>query len=86
MNAAVVQHLVSQAHQYALTEGGITFAILALVETLQPDEPAPRALSKADAEAQGFTVDTAVYPWFAYKGPRFEPTVMIPVQTPAHDG
>jgi hypothetical protein len=22
----------------------------------------------------GFTVDTTVYPWFAYKGPRFVPT------------
>jgi hypothetical protein len=30
-------------------------------------------LSKAAAEAEGFVVDTHVYPWFAYKGPRFRP-------------
>lgn len=30
--------------------------------------------SKKKAEAEGFTVDTHVYPWFAYKGERFSPT------------
>jgi hypothetical protein len=30
-------------------------------------------LTKVEAEANGFTVDTHVYPWFAYKGPRFAP-------------
>lgn len=34
-----------------------------------------RFLSKAAAEAEGYTVDTHVYPWFAYKGPRFLPEV-----------
>ena len=87
MNTAVVRDLTRQAREFAAQPEGITAAILALVETLQPDEPEPsRALSKADAEAQGFTVDTRVYPWLAYKGPRFDPTVTIPVQTPACDG
>lgn len=26
------------------------------------------------AEREGYTVDTHVYPWLAYKGPRFNPT------------
>jgi len=30
-------------------------------------------LSRKDAEAQGFIVDTTTYPWFAYRGPRFNP-------------
>ena len=30
-------------------------------------------LTRADAEAQGFAVDTYCYPWLAYKGPRFAP-------------
>jgi hypothetical protein len=25
-------------------------------------------------QANGYSVDTSVYPWFAYKGPRFAPT------------
>jgi hypothetical protein len=31
-------------------------------------------LNREQAEARGYTVDTTVYPWFAYKGPRFNPT------------
>lgn len=30
-------------------------------------------MNKREAEAAGFTVDTTVYPWFAYKGHRFRP-------------
>lgn len=37
-------------------------------------EDAVRFKSKEDAVSQGFTVDTTCYPWFAYKGPRFNPT------------
>lgn len=33
-------------------------------------------MSKAEAEGQGFTVDTSCYPWFAYTGPRFNPVEM----------
>ena len=30
-------------------------------------------ITKAEAEAWGFAVDTTVYPWVAYTGPRYKP-------------
>lgn len=36
---------------------------------------APAPTNKAEAVARGFTVDCTVYPWFAYKGPRFAPII-----------
>ena len=36
------------------------------------------------AEALGFTVDRTCYPWFAYKGPRFQPTEITNVVTPRY--
>lgn len=33
------------------------------------------------AEKQGYTVDTHVYPWLAYKGPRFNPTFAQQIET-----
>lgn len=38
-------------------------------------------LTKAQAEAEGFTVDTTCYPWFAYKGSRFAPQASRTVLT-----
>lgn len=46
------------------------------------DRTKPRPMTKAEAEARGFTVDTTCYPWFAYKGPRFEPTESALTYTP----
>lgn len=37
--------------------------------------------SVAEAQKQGFTVDQHVYPWVAYKGPRFAPTETVRVLT-----
>lgn len=42
--------------------------------------------SAAEAEELGFTVDRSCYPWVAYKGPRFLPTEIIRVSTPAWPG
>lgn len=36
---------------------------------------------KQKAEKQGYTVDTHVYPWLAYKGPRFNPTHTQQIET-----
>lgn len=33
------------------------------------------------AEQQGYAVDTHVYPWLAYKGPRFNPTFTQQIET-----
>jgi hypothetical protein len=33
------------------------------------------------AEQQGWAVDTTVYPWLAYKGPRFNPTQTQQIET-----
>lgn len=41
----------------------------------------PTKLTRAQAEAQGFAVDTHCYPWFGYKGPRFAPTERVQVFT-----
>lgn len=41
-----------------------------------------RKLTREQAEAEGWTVDTHCYPWFAYKGGRFAPTATVPVVTP----
>lgn len=38
-------------------------------------------LTRAKAERLGFTVDKTTYPWFGYKGPRFEPTDHVDVLT-----
>lgn len=38
-------------------------------------------LTKAEAEGQGYIVDTTVYPWFGYKGGRFNPTHSVMVFT-----
>jgi len=38
-------------------------------------------LTIAEAEAQGFTVDTTVYPHFGYKGNRFAPIETVKVYT-----
>jgi hypothetical protein len=32
-------------------------------------------LTQEEARAQGYTIDTTIYPHVAYKGPRFAPTV-----------
>jgi len=40
-------------------------------------------MSKLQAELQGFTVDTGVYPWFAYKGARVTPDAYAHVMTDA---
>lgn len=94
MNAAAVQDLVAKAHQHCAGVTGVTYAILALVETLQPDEPEapaspPRSntsalYSRAEAEAQGFAVDTSTWPWLAYKGPRHHPSVTMAIRTPEY--
>ena len=47
-----------------------------------PENGGPVTLSAEEAEELGFTVDRCCYPWFAYKGPRFEPTDTIPIVTP----
>jgi len=40
-------------------------------------------MTKLQAELQGFTVDTGVYPWFAYKGARVTPSAHTHVMTDA---
>ena len=40
-----------------------------------------RKITKAEAEARGFAVDTTVYPWVAYAGPRFKPTRWFTILT-----
>ena len=47
-----------------------------------PENGGPVTLSAEEAEELGFTVDRCCYPWFAYKGPRFDPTDTIPIVTP----
>lgn len=42
---------------------------------------APQFKSKAEAEAAGYVVDTCCYPWVAYQGPRFAPTLWVEVPT-----
>ncbi|CAG9229330.1 hypothetical protein [Burkholderia vietnamiensis] len=39
-------------------------------------------MDRALAEAAGYTVDTTVYPWLAYKGPRFAPVDARRIDTP----
>jgi hypothetical protein len=41
----------------------------------------PNRMTRKNAEAAGFTVDTSCYPWFAYRGPRFRPTEQADVFT-----
>lgn len=43
--------------------------------------PQPRTLE--EAEALGWTVDRHTWPWLAYLGPRFEPTLAVPISTPS---
>lgn len=43
-----------------------------------------RWLTAREAEALGFTVDRHCYPWFAYKGPRFQPIEVARVKTPPY--
>lgn len=38
-------------------------------------------MNRQEAEAAGYVVDRHVYPWVAYKGPRFNPTEIHEVQT-----
>ena len=38
-------------------------------------------LSQKVARAAGFRVDNTIYPWVAYKGPRFRPTEVADVRT-----
>jgi hypothetical protein len=38
-------------------------------------------ITKAEAEARGFAVDTTVYPWVAYTGPRYKPTTWFTILT-----
>lgn len=45
-----------------------------IIETSEAAPYFPCPMTRAEAEADGFTVDTGIYPWFAYKGPRFDPT------------
>ena len=40
-----------------------------------------RKITKAEAEARGFAVDSSVYPWVAYSGPRFKPTRWFTILT-----
>ena len=40
-----------------------------------------RKITTAEAEARGFAVDTTVYPWVAYVGPRFKPTRWFTILT-----
>ncbi len=42
----------------------------------------PVTYTAEEAEADGWAVDRQVYPWFAYKGPRFSPDATIPIVTP----
>lgn len=52
----------------------------------EANDGGPVTLTAEEAEEMGFTVDRCTYPWFAYKGPRFEPTDTIPIVTPADEG
>jgi hypothetical protein len=40
-------------------------------------------ITVAEAQKQGFLVDTTCYPWTGYKGPRFNPTELVHVWTEA---
>ena len=40
-----------------------------------------KRLEPAEAKALGFSIDDTVYPWVAYKGPRFRPTAIETVYT-----
>lgn len=48
-----------------------------------------RKITKVEAEARGFAVDTTVYPWVAYDGPRFKPTrwftILTDLEAELHD-
>lgn len=39
-------------------------------------------MTKEEAESKGYTVDDCVYPWIAYKGPRFNPIEWFAIYTP----
>ena len=57
------------------TNAGATFRntqISNRKENMTTQRKLPR--TRQEAEAQGYTVDTHVYPWVAYRGPRFNPT------------
>ena len=41
----------------------------------------PARVTRHYAETRGYTVDTHCYPWFAYKGERFQPTRKFEVYT-----
>lgn len=71
-----------QGYQPVPFESGTRNRCVRVFERRLSDEYPPLLL-KAEAEAQGYTVDTTTYPWTGYKGPRFEPTVAIAVHTPA---
>jgi len=43
-------------------------------------------MTKSEAEAQGFTVDTHCYPWLAYKGARFAPTEKFEIEPEPENG
>lgn len=45
-----------------------------IIETSEAAPYYPCPMTRAEAEADGFIVDTGTYPWFAYKGPRSMPT------------
>lgn len=53
------------------------------IETTEAMPLHRRPMSRTEAEADGFTVDTGVYPWFAYKGQRMAPTDRCVVMTDA---
>jgi hypothetical protein len=39
-------------------------------------------MTKSEAIASGYTVDDTTYPWVAYKGGRFNPSVLFYIYTP----
>jgi len=44
-----------------------------------------KRISRKEAEAEGYTVDTHCYPHIGYKGSRFDPTNIVLVYTPIEE-
>lgn len=68
--------LIGEGHRVAIYESGMgRTPIRQLIHVAgKLPEDMPICIHPDDAKQQGFTVDSHCYPWYAYKGERFQPT------------
>lgn len=83
---ATLADLVSQVGAEVDRRGAALLTLLRKWDIEDIMTPAASALitgrmSKAQAKAAGYTVDESCYPWIAYKGPRFQPTTHVAINT-----